>query len=75
MKSHASISLCCWEFQWRPLGGAAGEWPGSVTTQALRSASWHGHVERGLQLLMQLIDMSSSLPPLEERAAVHLCLA
>lgn len=49
----------------------AGDWVGCVTKQQLRSTSWHGHLERGLQLLVELCDLVPALPALAQTAAVR----
>ena len=39
--------------------------------QHLRSASWHGHLERGLQLLIELCDLVTTIPALAQIPAVR----
>ncbi|CAL8471502.1 g11044 [Coccomyxa elongata] len=41
-----------------------GDWPGSVTTHPLYSITWHGHIVKGLRLLITLCTLSEALSPL-----------
>lgn len=50
----------------------AGDWAGSVTSHRLVCVSWHGHVVKGLRLLIALCTLSEALSPLAAFVAVRI---